>query len=361
MFDYPARVQRLQDAMAKQGVDAALFSVGADLPYLTGYEASPSERLTVLVVQRDGAPTLVVPKLEAPRVEVGAFFVEAWGETEDPVSLAAGSVGAPSIVAAGDHMWSVFLLGFQKQWPHAEWVSATGLTKGLRMRKEPAEIDALRKAAHAVDRVMKRIPLEVSFAGRTEREVSRQIAEMVLEEGHDSAGFAIVGSGPNGASPHHEASDRVMQEGDLVVCDFGGSMDGYQSDSTRTFSIGPSSERQVEVHAVVASANEAGRAAVAPGVACQQIDRAARTVIEEAGYGDFFIHRTGHGIGLEVHEHPYMVEGNELKLEEGMTFSVEPGIYLPGEFGVRVEDIVACGSEEEDPMNESERRLTVVE
>ncbi|MDX1468069.1 MAG: Xaa-Pro peptidase family protein [Acidimicrobiia bacterium] len=357
MFDYGARVQRLQQTMADRGVDAAVFSVGADLPYLTGYTATPTERLTVLVVPQDGTPTLVVPQLEAPRVEPGAFTLTSWGETEDPVSLAASSVDTPRLVAAGDQMWSVFLLAFQKEWPNADWVSATELTKGLRIRKEPAEIDALRRAAHAVDRVMARIPSEVAFAGRTEREVSRQIAEMVLEEGHETAGFAIVGSGPNGASPHHEASDRVMEDGDLVVCDFGGSMDGYQSDSTRTFSIGEPSEKQFEVHSVVAAANEAGRSAVGPGVPCQEVDRAARAVIEEAGYGESFIHRTGHGIGLEVHEHPYMVEGNELQLEEGMTFSVEPGIYLPGEFGIRIEDIVACGSEDGDTLNQSLRGL----
>jgi Xaa-Pro aminopeptidase len=183
---------------------------------------------------------------------------------------------------------------------------------------------------------------------------------MTVSEGHDVASFAIIASGPNGASPHHEPNDRVIDEGDLVVCDFGGRIGGYFSDATRTFSVGEPSSRHREVHGLVLAANEAGRAAVAPGVACQEIDQAARRVITEAGYGDYFIHRTGHGIGLEVHEHPYMVEGNDLVLEPGMTFSVEPGIYLPGEFGVRIEDIVACGSSEVDDLNRADRRLANV-
>ena len=184
---------------------------------------------------------------------------------------------------------------------------------------------------------------------------------MTVEEGHDVASFAIVGGGPNGASPHHEPGDRVIENGDLVVCDFGGRLRGYSSDVTRTFSVGVPSSEQEAVHSVVLAASEAARAAVGPGVTCQEIDRAARRVVEEAGYGDLFIHRTGHGIGLEVHEHPYMVEGNETPLEEGMTFSIEPGVYLPGRFGVRIEDIVACGPDGVDELNRADRSLRVVE
>lgn len=359
-FDYPARVQRLQEAMAEQGVDAALLSIGADLPYFIGYEAMPTERLTVLVVGRTGVPTLIVPELEAPRVEAGEFRVRDWKETENPVSLAATAAGQPKAVAVGDHMWSAFLVDFQKEWSQTSWLTASTLTRELRMRKDPAEIEALRRAAHGVDRVMSRIPKEVRFAGRTELDVARQLGEMTVEEGHHIASFAIVAAGPNGASPHHEPGDRVMEQGDLVVCDFGGRIDGYHSDSTRTFSVGEPTSEQAEVHEVVSAANEAGRNAVAPGVTCEEIDRASRDVIDEAGYGDYFIHRTGHGIGLEVHEHPYMVAGNETPLESGMTFSVEPGIYLPRRFGVRIEDIVACGESGADVFNESDRALRVV-
>jgi Xaa-Pro aminopeptidase len=204
------------------------------------------------------------------------------------------------------------------------------------------------------------VPDEVTFAGRTESEIADDLRRMTTGEGHQIASFAIVASGPNGASPHHSPGDRIVEPGDLIICDFGGSFDGYCSDVTRTFSVGEPSGEQTEVHSVVAAANETARATVAPGVPCEEVDRAARKVIEDAGYGDFFIHRTGHGIGLEVHEHPYLVEGNQLPLEPGMTFSIEPGIYLPGRFGVRIEDIVACSETGIDELNQADRSLIVV-
>lgn len=359
-FDYTGRLARLQERMTAADVDVTLLSVGADLLYLTGYEAMASERLTVLVVPKAGEPLMLVPELEAPRVEHGAFELRPWAETEDPVALAAAN-SDPSRVAVGDHMWSVFLTRFLKYWDRAEWLPASELTRDLRMRKEDAEVDLLRAAAHGVDRVMGRIPEEIGFSGRTETEVARDLARLTVEEGHDLAEFTIVASGPYGASPHHHPGDRVISDGDLVVCDFGGRLSGYYSDSTRTFVVGEASQEQKDVHAAVLAANEAGRAAVSPGTACQEVDRAARKVIEDAGYGEYFIHRTGHGIGLEVHEHPYMVEGNDLLLETGMTFSVEPGVYLEGEFGVRVEDIVACTEDGAESLNESDRGLVPVD
>jgi Xaa-Pro aminopeptidase len=359
-FNYAGRVERLRGVMERVGVDVTLLSVGADLPYFTGYEASPSERLTVLVVPSGGDPVLFVPLLEAPGVEAGSFEVRSWSETEDPVDLAASVVNGPRRVAVGDHMWAVFLTRFQRLWRDTEWVPASQLTSELRLRKEPGEIDLLRRAARGVDRVMDRIPGEVTFAGRTERQVARDLAELTIGEGHESAEFTIVASGPNGASPHHHPGDRVIESGDLVVCDFGGRLGGYYSDSTRTFCVGEPSDEQREVHEVVWAANEAGRSAVAPGVSCEAIDSATRKVIDQAGSGEYFVHRTGHGIGLEVHEHPYMVSGNGRPLETGMTFSVEPGIYLPGRFGVRIEDIVVCTSDGVESLNESDRSLVSV-
>ena len=359
-FDYSFRVECLQAAMAAQEVDVALFSVGADLPYLIGYEAMASERLTVLVVRSGGKPILLVPELEAPRVATGDFDVVPWQETDHPIAIVGSVSDGPTRVAVGEHMWSVFLLGFQDMWPEASWTAGSELTAELRMRKDAEEIEALRNAAHGVDRVMGRIPEDVVFAGRTEREVARVLAEMTVAEGHDVAAFAIVASGPNAASPHHEPSNRVIEVGDVVVCDFGGRWDGYFSDSTRTFVVGVASERQIEVHGAVLAANEAGRAAASPGVSCEEVDRAARSVIQEAGFGEFFIHRTGHGIGLEVHESPYIVEGNMRRLESGIAFSVEPGIYIPGEFGVRIEDIVVCGEATLDELNRSDRSLVEV-
>jgi Xaa-Pro aminopeptidase len=359
-FDYQARLGRLRGQMAERSVDVVMLSVGSDLPYFSGYEAMPLERLTMLVVPATGDCGLFVPQLEAPRVEPGPFELIAWAETEDPVRLVSRFAGAARHVAIGDHTWSTFLLGLQTSMPGAAWSVASRLTKPLRMRKEPAEIGLLRKAAEGVDRVLARVPLELRFSGRTEREVARDFQEMTLAEGHDLAWSAIIASGPNGASPHHEPGDRVIEEGDLIVCDFGGRVGGYYSDVTRTLAVGDPGPGRLEAHGLVLAANEAARAAVAPGVPCQEIDRAARRVIEEGGHGEHFIHRTGHGIGLEGHEHPYMVEGNVLELEEGMTFSVEPGIYVPGEFGVRIEDIVACGESGVDDLNLANRALVDV-
>jgi Xaa-Pro aminopeptidase len=359
-FDYAARVGRLQAQMNQSSVDVVLLSAGSDLPYFTGYEAVPLERLTMMVVPAAGDSTLFVPELEAARVEPGPFDLVPWAETDDPIRLVASVAGPARQAAIGDHTWSGFLVGLQAEMPNATWSVASALTGRLRMRKEPAEIESLRSAASAVDRVLARIPVEIRFSGRTEREVAHDVAEMTLAEGHDVAWAPIIASGPNGASPHHEPADRVIENGDLVVCDFGGRIGGYYSDVTRTLVVGEPSPFQTEVHALVVAANEAARATVAPGVTCQDVDLAARQVIVDAGYGDRFIHRTGHGIGLEVHEHPYIVEGNDLELEEGMTFSIEPGIYLPGEFGVRIEDIVACGEAGVDDLNRTERKLVNV-
>ena len=360
MFDYTARLKRLQHLMVESQVDAVLLSVGADLPYFTGYEAMASERLTILVVPPDVRPTLIIPRLEAPRVQSGPQEIVVWDETTDPIELVGNLLREPSTVALGDHTWSVFLIRLQQALGPVSWIPASELTSALRVIKEPLELDQLREAAAAVDRVLARIPDEVRFSGRSESEVAADLARMTVDEGHEMAAFNIVASGPNASSPHHGSGSRVIEDGDLVICDFGGRLKGYFSDVTRTFAVGEPSDAQKEVHAVVEVANRAGREAVAPGVPCGDVDLAARAVIEGAGYGEYFIHRTGHGIGTEVHEHPYVVKGNETPLEVGMTFSIEPGIYLPGRFGVRIEDIVACGEDGAEELNRADRGLVVV-
>ncbi len=359
-FDYTERLFRLQASLDEQRIDVALLSVGPDLPYFTGYEAMASERLTVLAVRPQGESVLFVPELEEPRVTPGDFEIRPWREGEDPVALACSIVSNPGKVAVGDHMWAVFVTRFIEEWPESNWVPASSITHKMRMLKDSTEIDYLRRAAQAVDRVMDRIPKEVQFEGRTEARVARDLAELTVAEGHDSAEFTIVASGPNSSSPHHHPGDRVISDGDVVVADFGGRWRGYFSDSTRTFVVGEADARQLEVHEAVLEANRAGRAAVRPGVLCQEVDRAARSMIAEAGFGDRFIHRTGHGIGLEVHEHPYIVEGNDCPLEPGMAFSVEPGVYLPGRLGVRIEDIVVCVSDGVESLNQADRGLVSV-
>jgi D-alanyl-D-alanine dipeptidase len=360
MFDYRGRIAAVQRLMVGEGIDRVLLSLGADLPYLTGYQAMALERLTMLVVGVAGDPVLVVPELEAPRVAPGPFQVRAWAETEDPLALVADLCSGARTAAIGDQTWSVFLLGLEERLPGTRFRSATFLTRALRIRKEPEEIDRLRIAGAGLDRVVARLR-EVRFSGRTERQVARLVTEMTLEEDHDQSLFWIVASGPNSASPHHEPGERVIEHGDLVVVDFGGKHRGYSSDSTRTFSVGEPTAEQKEVHAAVHAAQQAATAAVRAGVSAEEIDIVARRIITEAGYGEYFIHRTGHGIGLEGHEHPYLVEGNEEVLEAGMCFSVEPGIYLPGRFGVRIEDIVTVTANGVEVLNNSDRSLMVVE
>lgn len=353
------RLDSARAEMARAGVDCLLLSVGADLPYLIGYEAMPLERLTMLVVTPEEA-TLVVPELEAPRVKPGPFEIHPWGETEDPIGVVAGVAGRPTIAAIGDTTWSLFLLELLSAMADTTFVPASRVMRELRMRKDQAEMDALQAAASAVDRVLARIPSEVAFLGRSEREIARDVIDMTIEEGHDAALFWIVASGPNSASPHHEPAERVLEAGDAVVIDFGGKKDGYCSDVTRTFVVGEASAELVKVHAIVEEAQRVGRLSANVGVPARAVDRAAREVIEGAGYGDFFIHRLGHGIGREGHEHPYLVEGNDELLEAGMAFSIEPGIYLPGRFGVRIEDICVLTDAGLLTLNQADRSLISV-
>jgi Xaa-Pro aminopeptidase len=358
-FDFASRIRSAQALMVEQHAEVMLLSIGADLPYLTGYQAMPLERLTMLVVGVDSEPVLVVPQLEAPRVEPGPFALRPWGETEDPLAMVAEMCRGAGDVAIGDQTWSVFLLGLQAQLPTAAFRSATPITRTLRAKKDSREIEFLHRAATGADRVSAHLA-GLKFSGHTEQEISRLVTRMTLEEDHDQALFWIVASGPNSASPHHEPTDRVIEPGELVVVDFGGKHRGYCSDTTRTFSVGEPDAQQVEVHAAVRAAQEAATAAVAPGVRAEEIDQIARRTITDAGYGEYFIHRTGHGIGLEGHEHPYLVEGNSEKLEPGMCFSIEPGIYLPDRFGVRIEDIVTVTDVGVESLNQANRALVQV-
>ena len=360
-FDHARRVERVRELMSQRGLDLLLFSVGADLPYLTGYQATPLERLTMLVIPGEGQAVLVVPQLEAPRVtpHPDVFDIRPWSETEDPVTVVADLAAGARRAAVGDQTWSVFLLSLQEKMPDVRFEPATPITRELRMRKDPAEVELLRQAAQAADRVVERLRRH-PFLGKTERQLSQEIDQMTVEEGHEAASLAIVASGPNGASPHHEPGDRVIVEGDSVVVDFGGRVAGYHSDTTRTFFVGEPDRRFEEAYAVLDRAQRAAVEAIGPRVTAQSVDRAARAVIEGAGFGEYFVHRTGHGIGLEGHEHPYIVEGNDLPLEPGMTFSVEPGIYLPGRFGMRIEDIVVVTDDGVERLNRSDRSLAIV-
>ena len=360
---YLDRLARVRVAMAEQGVDVLLVSVGHDLPYLTGYEAMPLERLTMLVVPRDDTPTLVIPELEAPRVvdRPDVFDLHPWGETEDPTALVARLARGAAIVGVGDQMWARFLVELLPQLDGATYRRAVEVIGPLRMRKDDAEIAALAAAGAAVDRIAGELQRgEIPLVGRTEAQVSAHLGRRIVEEGHDRVNFAIVASGANAASPHHHAGDRVIGENEVVLCDFGGTMEGYCSDTTRCVVTGTTPADVAEAYAVLHAAQAAAVAAGTVGTPCQEVDRAARRVIAEAGFGEFFIHRTGHGIGMEEHEDPYIVEGNERPLEAGHAFSVEPGIYVPGRWGMRLEDIVVATDDGPRPLNISDHSLVEV-
>ena len=359
-----ARLKRVRERMGELGVDALLLSLGADLPWLTGYEAMPLERLTMLVVTADEPARLFVPRLEAPRVEEDpdVFEIRPWAETEDPVALVAADVGSRRALAVSDRAWATFVLGLQAALPSASWVRSSQVTGPLRAVKDAEEVEALAAASAAADRVASQLLAgDIALTGRTEREVSQDIGRRLVDEGHQKVNFAIVGSGPNSASPHHDAGSRVIGRGESVVCDFGGTMHGYCSDITRTVWTGPPTPFETDVYALLQRAQADAVAAAQVGMSCESVDAAARTVIAGGGYGEAFIHRTGHGIGLEEHEDPYIVAGNSLTLAPGHAFSVEPGIYLSGRFGARIEDIVVATDEGPRSLNSVSHDLTVVE
>ncbi len=348
--------------MRELGVDVMLLSTGADLPYLTGYEAMPLERLTMLVLPRDADAVLVVPRLEAPRIveRPDAFTSRSWDETDDPISVVADLVGPVGTAAIGDHTWARFLLDLQDALPSVRFRRAIDITGPLRAVKDADEVEALRAAARVVDGVAAAMR-ERPFAGRTELGVHRELVERMLEGGHERANFAIVATGPNAASPHHDPTHRVIAPGDIVLCDFGGTMHGYCSDITRMFSVGNPATEVREAYAVLVEAQEAGVQSATVGTRCEDVDAATRRVIVDAGYGEYFVHRTGHGIGTEAHEDPYVVAGNDTPLVAGHAFSVEPGIYVPGRFGLRLEDIVVATDAGPERLNHAARDLATVE
>lgn len=374
------RLARAQTGLQARGAAALLIGIGAELRYLTGYATHPLERLTMLVLPAAGSAGLIVPRLEAmaaaasPAVAAGLVDVIAWDETDDPYVLVAAQLAA----AAGDAdvdptarllvdpgLPALHLLALQRTLPGRALGLATEVTRSLRMAKGDDEIEMLRRAAHAADRVVGQIAAG-RLVGRTEADVSAEVRDRLVAEGHETSSFAIVASGPNSASPHHAASERVIQAGDPIVLDIGGNLEGYGSDITRMLWVtggdaakAPTPEF-LAVFELVRKAHAAATDAVRPGVGCGELDEVARAIIRDGGYGAAFIHRLGHGIGLEAHEEPYLVAGNEEVIEPGYAFSIEPGIYLEGRFGVRIEDIVICGADGPEVLNLAPRDLLVV-
>jgi Xaa-Pro aminopeptidase len=368
---YAERIERARAALSHNAAAAILLGAGADLRYLSGYTPILTERLTMLVLPASGPAVLVAPRLEAMAAATcaaaseGLVEVVAWDETQDAHGIVADRLPASEgrILVSAD-LWAMHVLALQGALPGRPFGLATEVLRDLRMAKDPDEIALLRLAAHAADRVLEGIA-SGPLVGRTEREVSIEILDRLVAEGHDAAQFAIVASGPNSASPHHHPGDRRIEPGEALVLDLGGPYGGYCSDMTRTLWVAgpdriPPTAEFLEIYQLVQRANAEATAAVRPGVSCEAIDAAARTVIEAGGHGAAFLHRVGHGIGLETHEEPYLVGGNSEPLRAGVAFSIEPGVYLAGRHGVRIEDIVVCGADGPDVLNEATRELLIV-
>jgi Xaa-Pro aminopeptidase len=376
---YMARVAACRDSMAARKFAGLLIGVGADMAYLTGFNDQPMERLTMLVLPVDGPARFAVPRLEVARIEAsplvrsGGAEIAIFDETDDAAAFVAdlltgargvGRHGPDGAIALSDRLWAMHVLALQWALPGRAFEPASAVLRDLRQVKDADEVRLLGLAAAAADRTIDAIAAG-PLLGRTEADVAREIRARLVDEGHDTADFAIVGSGPNGASPHHDAGDRVIAAGEPVVLDIGGSLGGYMSDTTRTVWIAgeaglPPDPEFGRVYGLVREAQASATAAVRPGIAAERIDAAARAVIAAGGYGEQFTHRVGHGIGLEVHEDPYMVAGNATPLRPGMAFSVEPGIYLPGRWGVRLENIVLCSQTGAEVLNRSSLELRQV-
>jgi Xaa-Pro aminopeptidase len=355
------------------GLDFLVVGPSADLTYLTGAHLRASERLSALVLPQEGPAWMIVPGFEAsslPGLPEGVA-VRAWGESDNPVRIVASVIGesmhtAPGganvTIGVGERLWSVFLLRLQSELPRAAFTPASAVMTQARQVKTAGEIELLAKAGELADQAFLEM-IQQPFIGRKEIEVAQQFADMLKMKGLSVAELPIVGSGPNSASPHHNSGERVIEAGEAIVLDFWGIYEGYYADCTRTVWTGraPAEGSEEErVYRTVAQAQEAGVQSARPGMTCEALDAVARNIITEAGYGEYFSHRLGHGIGLDGHEPPYLVQGNDVVLQDGMAFSVEPGIYIPGRFGVRVEDSVALVGGKAMRFNNTDRGIVVV-
>jgi len=367
---FSERLERVRNAMRAQEIDVVALSVGPDLPWLIGYEAMGMERLTMLVLPVDGEAELFIPAFEVPRVveQPGVFTIRAWSETEDPVRLVADKIGSRPRAAIGDHTWSRFLVGLQRETPNTKWVAAGDVVGRLRAIKEPHEVSRLQAAASGVDRVAAALQGgEIGLIGRTEADVSAELGRRILAEGHAKVNFAIVAAGENAASPHHHAGERVIQPNEVVLCDFGGTtiepngQPGYCSDITRCVYTGTPPPEFVEQYQVLFEAQASAVSAAQAGTAAEAVDRVARDRLAAAELDQWFLHRLGHGIGVEAHEDPYLVQGNSAPLEAGNAFSVEPGFYIEGKWGARIEDIVVCTDDGPLALNTADHNLAVVD
>ena len=368
MSAFTERCQRAQALMKEKSIDWLFVSISPDLQYLVGYKSLLTERLTLFLLPQDGRPTIVMPQFESVKLEQEGhdvfYNVKAWTETDNPITVVKETVGSShGAIGIAEQLWSVFLLRIQEALPAStRYLSASEVLEPLRLRKDDAEIASLREMGRRMDRVFEET-CKLKFAGRTEREVDEDLGKIVRAQGLNPERGGGIASGPNSASPHHHSVDREIQVGDGIWIELGhgGNYNGYIADKTRVVHVGQPSDEFIRVYNVVKEAQETAFRSIRPGMECQEVDRIARGVITEAGYGEYFIHRVGHGLGLDVHEPPYMVEGNTQKIEPGMVFSVEPGIYLPGKFGIRIEDIVVATEDGAESFYASTHDCVIVE
>ena len=370
---YEQRLAQARSLMHAHGLDYIVVGPSADLFYLTGAQKGQSERLLLLILSQAGPAYLLLPAFEASSLRdlPEEVFVRTWEESDNPARMAASLIASGShshpgglqcTVGVGDTLWSVFLLRLQGELPRAAFTTASTVLTTMRQIKSEEEIEALRRSGSIADQVFNEMR-ERPFTGRTETDIALEIQARLRSHGLTVPGLPIVASGPNGASPHHHTGERVIERSDVVVLDFGGTWQGYYSDITRTVFAGvapePTSE-EANVYNLVATAQDVAVRAVRPGMACESLDAVARDFLAEAGYGEYFTHRLGHGIGLEGHEPPYLVEGNDTQLQPGMAFTIEPGLYLPGRFGVRVEDTVYLSDAGAVRLNNVDRGVVVM-
>jgi len=352
--------------MAEKAIDLLVFAPGPNMYYLSGFLEEPGERLFMLTVPQSDDPFFIVPELYEEHVRRFSWVEQlfSWKDSQDARTVLSAAIkewlpSRPSI-GIDSRMWSRFLLILLAIAPEARYEDASTVMSRLRLRKSAREIELLEKSAEIADAVFLET-LKKCGQGVSENQIAAEIVYELRRSGADSIAFEpVVASGPNAALPHYRSGDRKLMRGDLVVLDFGCLYRGYNSDITRTVAIGDCDADRKQTYSVVRSAQEQAVQGAIEGIEAQSVDELAREIIKKAGWGPFFIHRTGHGIGLEIHEEPYIVAGNSMKLAEGMTFSVEPGIYVPGQYGVRIEDIIVIEAGRARRLNKCTRDLPVL-
>jgi Xaa-Pro dipeptidase len=364
MANFERRVERLKSIMMDSNISGAIVSPGANLLYLTGLSPSATlERLFALLIPSKGEVTLIAPKLYENELK-GCWIenIVIWSDSENPYvilsDLLRKNFGERGKIAVDDNMQAAHILRAYESLRTYDLVPLGPFISRLRIVKDEEEIELMREAAKIADRVVERVMNE-KLVGKKEKEVARFIENEIIELSEKSFD-AIVASGPNGANPHHTPTERRISEGDIVITDFGAKYNGYCSDITRTFSIGKPSERVIEVYNIVKEAQEEAFQAVREGALAKEIDSVARSIIASRGYGERFTHRTGHGLGLDIHEEPYIAQTSDVVLRNGMVFTIEPGIYLEGEFGIRIEDDVVLVNGRGERLTKTSRELIIL-